>query len=198
MPAVAPVVPTAIAPAAVAPAAIVPAVVPTVAPPGELLGGIDLEEGAVVVRYLPQGARHRVADRFQFLGDRGRLGQRGIGGRRGLSAGRGETDGQAQRAGRQQCGKSGQRATILSHSAFPLHGARWHGARCHLSTDQSHAASLMRLSSVRTSVSRLGLTVQLAIPWLGSITRTSHTRSYSFTLLSSDSPAALFPHLATS
>src|SRR5262245_40652807 len=94
MPAVAPVMPTvapraaedegqeAVTPTAVAPTAIVPAVVPTVAPPGEALLGVDLEEAVFV-----DGARDVFADRLQSLGDGAGLLHFGIGDGSGLGAG---------------------------------------------------------------------------------------------------------------
>src|SRR5438874_11037677 len=94
MPAVAPVVPAAVAPATIAPAAVVPAVapaamaptpaaVPAVAPPGQPLLGIDLEERLVALGHFVHRAGDRAADRVQALGHRAGLhGFAGVAGNR--------------------------------------------------------------------------------------------------------------------
>src|SRR5690349_12100847 len=115
VPAVPPVVPPAIVPA-VAPAA----VVPTVAPPGEALLGIDLEERLLApIRpddgRLVDDGRDGAADRIEPLVDR--AGLLGFGRVRGgcLGVRRREADGEAQGSRRQQRCERTQRPTILGH-----------------------------------------------------------------------------------
>ena len=74
VPAIAPVVPTAvtpIVPAAIAPAAIAPSAIapPAIAPPGELRLGVDGDERLAVLGVLLDGVGYRGADGLQPLGD---------------------------------------------------------------------------------------------------------------------------------
>src|SRR5258707_13871280 len=62
MPAIAPVVPTAIAPSAVAPAAVAP---PAIAPPGELGLGVDRHERLAVLAVLLDGVGDESASGLQ-------------------------------------------------------------------------------------------------------------------------------------
>src|SRR5260370_1773426 len=66
MPAIAPVVPAAIAPSAVAPAAVAP---PAIAPPGELGLGVDRHERLAALAVLLDAIAHRTACRTQTLPD---------------------------------------------------------------------------------------------------------------------------------
>src|SRR5229473_2549310 len=102
-PAIAPIVPTAVAPvvpAAVAPSAVAP---PAIAPPGELGLGVDGDERLAVLGVLPDGVGYRGADGLQALGDVAWLLGLGaaVGGEGGRRVGRRQTDGQAERACRQ-------------------------------------------------------------------------------------------------
>src|SRR5258708_6705982 len=121
MPAIAPVVPAAIAPSAVAPAAVAP---PAIAPPGELGLGVDRHERLAVLAVLLDGVGYGSADGLQTLRDvAGPLGLgTAVGCEGGCGIGRGQTDRQAECAGRQQGCQSARGTTILAHLISPSLG----------------------------------------------------------------------------
>src|SRR5229473_7889328 len=108
VPAIAPVVPAAVAPSAIA-------------PPGELGLGVRRNERLAVLAVLPEGVGYGSADGLQPLGDIAGLVGLGtaVGGKGGRGIGRRQTDREAECASRQQGCQSARRTTILAHLISP-------------------------------------------------------------------------------